>query len=191
MIRSIRKIACAIGIFAICASTEMTLAQQSVLPSASDPSPAATFGGSGQLFLSQFANPGLLGSLYLTPQWPMTGYYPLYPGSWAPVIRANGVLVGPLRLHPHMGVAQMYTDNVFRTNSNRTSDFLTTLAPGIQAQLPFAGFHSFIIDYRTNHSILFAHVVKRCAGSNRVRAPQIQFSRRPQNRSPGRAQART
>jgi hypothetical protein len=49
-----------------------------------------------------------------------------------------------------MGVAQMYTDNVFRTNSNRTSDFLTTLAPGIQAQLPFAGFHSFLIDYRTN-----------------------------------------
>jgi Putative beta-barrel porin 2 len=150
MIRSIRKIACAIGIFAICVSTEMTLAQQSVLPSSSDPSPAATFGGSGQLFLSQFANPGLLGSLYLTPQWPMTGYYPLFPGSWSPVIRANGVLVGPLRLHPHMGVAQMYTDNVFRTNSNRTSDFLTTLAPGIQAQLPFAGFHTFLIDYRTN-----------------------------------------
>jgi hypothetical protein len=49
-----------------------------------------------------------------------------------------------------MGVAQMYTDNVFRTNSNRISDFVTTLAPGIQAQLPFAGFHTFLIDYRTN-----------------------------------------
>jgi hypothetical protein len=44
----------------------------------------------------------------------------------------------------------MYTDNVFRTNGNKTSDFLTTLSPGIQIRLPFAGFHSFLIDYRTN-----------------------------------------
>jgi len=44
----------------------------------------------------------------------------------------------------------MYTDNVFRTNNNKISDFATTLAPGIQAELPFAGFHSFLIDYRTN-----------------------------------------
>jgi hypothetical protein len=80
----------------------------------------------------------------------MTGYYPLFPGGLTPAIPGDGILVGPLQLHPHMGVAQMYTDNVFRTNSNRTSDFLTTLAPGIQAQLPFAGFHSFLIDYRTN-----------------------------------------
>jgi hypothetical protein len=80
----------------------------------------------------------------------MTGYYPHFPGNFSQVIPGDGVLVGPLRLHPHMGVAQMYTDNVFRTNSNRVSDFLTTLAPGIQARLPFAGFHTFLIDYRTN-----------------------------------------
>lgn len=80
----------------------------------------------------------------------MTGYYPLYPGGLTQPLRGDGVLVGPLRLHPHMGVAQMYTDNVFRTNTGRKGDFLTTLAPGIQAELPFAGFHSFLIDYRTN-----------------------------------------
>ncbi len=102
------------------------------------------------MFLSQFANPALLGSLYLTPQWPMTGYYPIFPGNMAQPIPGDGVVVGPLQVHPHMGVAQMYTDNVFRTNSNKTSDFLTTLAPGIQARLPFGGFHSFLIDYRTN-----------------------------------------
>ena len=100
--------------------------------------------------MSQFANPALRGSLYLTPQWSRTGYYPLYPGNFSQVIPGDGALVGPLRLHPHMGVAQMYTDNVFRTNGNKVSDFVTTLAPGIQAQLPFAGFHSFVIDYRTN-----------------------------------------
>lgn len=80
----------------------------------------------------------------------MTGYYSIYPGSRPETLSGNGVLVGPLQVHPHMGVAQMYTDNVFRTNSNKTSDFLTTLSPGIQVRLPFAGFHSFLVDYRTN-----------------------------------------
>lgn len=150
LIHSVQMVACVIGILAILATAEMTLAQQSAPSSAPPQSLVPTFGGSGAYYLSQFANPALLGSLYLTPQWPMTGYYPLFPGSWSPVIPGDGVLVGPLRLHPHMGVAQMYTDNVFRTNGNKTSDFLTTLAPGIQAQLPFAGFHSFLIDYRTN-----------------------------------------
>ncbi|MFO0776114.1 MAG: outer membrane beta-barrel protein [Nitrospira sp.] len=102
------------------------------------------------MFVSPFANPTVLGSLYLTPQWPRTGYYPIYPGSLSNTIPGDGIVVGPLRLHPHMGVAQMYTDNVFRTNSNKTSDFLTTLSPGIQVRLPFAGFHSVLLDYRTN-----------------------------------------
>ena len=148
--RSYRIATCAIGLFAIVVTTELTLAQQPVSPN--DPSQAQAFAqnASGSIFLSQFANPALLGSLYLTPQWPKSGYYPLFPGGLVQALRTDGVLVGPLRLRPHMGVAQMYTDNVFRTHNNKLSDFATTLAPGIQAQLPFAGFHSFLIDYRTN-----------------------------------------
>ncbi|MES4784891.1 MAG: hypothetical protein C4294_02700 [Nitrospiraceae bacterium] len=49
-----------------------------------------------------------------------------------------------------LGVAEMYTDNVFRTNANRQSDFIHTLAPGIQVQLPVRNRHVFLIDYRTN-----------------------------------------
>jgi len=150
MIRFIQIAACAIGILAILATAEMTLAQQSVSPSDPSQNPASFHNASGSMFLSQFANPALLGSLYLTPQWPMTGYYPLFPGSLTQALPSDGVSVGPVRVNPHMGVAQMYTDNVFRTNSKKVSDFVTTLAPGIQAQLPFAGFHSFLIDYRTN-----------------------------------------
>ena len=108
------------------------------------------YGGQGNMFLSQFANPALIGALYQTPDWPMTGYYPLYPGSLLPVIPDDGVRLEPLKLHPMMGVAQMYTDNVFRTQTNRKSDFFTTLSPGIQAQLPFGGSHGFLVDYRTN-----------------------------------------
>ena len=146
----VQLIACAMGILATLATAEPTLAQQSAPPIDSSVSRGSLFGASGTMYLSQFANPALVGSLYLTPQWPMTGYYSIYPGSRPETISANGVLVGPLQVHPHMGVAQMYTDNVFRTNSNKTSDFLTTLSPGIQVRLPFAGFHSFLIDYRSN-----------------------------------------
>ena len=150
MIRSGQIAVCAISVLVMLATSEMTSAQLPVSPN--DPSQAQAFSqsASGATFLSQFANPALRGSLYLTPQWPLTGYYPLFPGGLVQALPTDGALVGPLRLRPHMGVAQMYTDNVFRTNSNRLSDFVTTLAPGIQAQLPFAGFHSFLIDYRTN-----------------------------------------
>lgn len=112
--------------------------------------PTSLVGGQGILFLSQFANPALVGSLYLTPLFPLTGFYPLYPTLFAPVIPEGGVEAGPFILHPHMGFAEMYTDNVFRTNANRQSDFFHTLSPGIQARLPIAGRHTLLIDYRTN-----------------------------------------
>lgn len=150
LIHSVRKITCAIGILAMLATAERTLAQQSAQPSALPQDPVVTGNASGDTFISQYANPALRGSLYLTPQWPKTGYYSIFPGGMAQPLSADGVLVGPVKLNPHMGVAQMYTDNVFRTNGNKVSDFATTLAPGIQAQLPFGGFHSFMIDYRTN-----------------------------------------
>jgi hypothetical protein len=107
-------------------------------------------GGTGVLFLSQFANPALIGSLYSTPAFPLTGYYPMYPATLTPIIPEDGISLGPVVLHPHMGFAEMYTDNVFRTHDNRKSDFSHTLAPGIQAQLPILGRHMFLLDYRTN-----------------------------------------
>jgi hypothetical protein len=113
-------------------------------------SPNISFGGAGWAWFSQFANPEFLGALYMTPNWPMTGYYPLYPGSFSRPIAEDGISVGPARLHPMLGIAELYTDNVFRTNANRRSDFATTLAPGIQAELPFGGSHAFVADYLTN-----------------------------------------
>ena len=61
----------------------------------------------------------------------------------------DGLKVGPVRLHPFLGVAEVYTDNVFRRDKNRKSDFLTNVAPGLQALLPFGGGkHSVLLDYR-------------------------------------------
>lgn len=59
-----------------------------------------------------------------------------------------GVKAGPVRFHPSLGVAGSYTDNAFATNTNRRSDYLTTIAPGLQALLPFGGGkHSVLLDY--------------------------------------------
>ncbi len=61
----------------------------------------------------------------------------------------DGIKVGPVQLHPFLGVAEVYTDNVFRRDKNTKSDFLTTVAPGIQAFMPFGGGkHSVLLDYR-------------------------------------------
>ena len=60
----------------------------------------------------------------------------------------EGLKVGRVQVHPFLGTAEVFTDNVFRTKTNREHDFLTAIAPGIQANLPFGGRHSFLLDYR-------------------------------------------
>jgi len=60
----------------------------------------------------------------------------------------DGLKVGRVKIHPFLGTAEVFTDNVFRTDTKRRSDFLTVIAPGVQAYLPFGGQHSFLLDYR-------------------------------------------
>lgn len=61
----------------------------------------------------------------------------------------DGIKAGPVQLHPFLGVSEVYTDNVFKRDTNTKSDFLTTIAPGIQAFMPFGGGkHSVLLDYR-------------------------------------------
>ena len=70
-------------------------------------------------------------------------------GATSEGLTGEGLKVGPVRLHPFLGVAEVYTDNVFKTDTKRQSDFLTAIAPGIQALLPFGGGrHSVLLDYR-------------------------------------------
>jgi putative beta-barrel porin BBP2 len=61
----------------------------------------------------------------------------------------DGIKAGPVQFHPFLGVSEVYTDNVFKRDTNTKSDFLTTIAPGIQAFMPFGGGkHSVLLDYR-------------------------------------------
>ncbi|HJU05743.1 MAG TPA: outer membrane beta-barrel protein [Nitrospiraceae bacterium] len=94
---------------------------------------------------------------YLTQQARFTNVgYQIYPnpfGMYIPLIEIGNIRTGPLLIHPHFGMAQSYTDNVFRTDTlygGRRSDTYTTLAPGLQLQLPFMGRHRLVFDYRSN-----------------------------------------
>ncbi|MDT7041584.1 outer membrane beta-barrel protein [Candidatus Nitronereus thalassa] len=69
-----------------------------------------------------------------------------------PLMSTNGIKAGSFRIHPFFGAGEIFTDNAFRTSSNRQSDFVHTVSPGIQIQLPFAGLHRAAIDYRATKS---------------------------------------
>ncbi|MGH7231604.1 MAG: outer membrane beta-barrel protein [Nitrospiraceae bacterium] len=94
---------------------------------------------------------------YLTQQARFTNVgYDIYPNPfdlYVPLIEVGNIRTGPVLVHPHFGMAQSYTDNVFRTTNTfggRRSDWYTTLAPGLQLQLPFMGRHRLVFDYRSN-----------------------------------------
>jgi hypothetical protein len=73
---------------------------------------------------------------------------PLRRAIFREFLPGDGLKAGRVQIHPFVGVAQSFTDNVFRTKKNRKTDYGTAIAPGIQAYLPFAGKHSLLLDYR-------------------------------------------
>ena len=75
---------------------------------------------------------------------------PSGPDLTVPLLREGNIKLGPVALHPHIGIAESYTDNVFRVSQpfgERESDFYSTFAPGVQAQLPFLGRHMLVLNY--------------------------------------------
>jgi hypothetical protein len=73
---------------------------------------------------------------------------PLYFGRFRQRLPGEGLKIGRVEVNPFLGVGEVYTDNVFRRDTRRKSDFLTAIAPGIQGYLPFGGTHSLLLDYR-------------------------------------------
>lgn len=66
-------------------------------------------------------------------------------------LQAGNIKLGPLAIHPFVGLTETYNDNVFKNYANlpKESDFITTLTPGIQLFLPVQR-HSFQIDYQAD-----------------------------------------
>ena len=49
----------------------------------------------------------------------------------------TGIKAGPFLLHPYLNLRETYSDNIYLTTDNRKGDFITTIMPGIQVELPF------------------------------------------------------
>ena len=78
---------------------------------------------------------------------------PVGPQLNVPLLESGGLKVGPIALHPHFGIAEGVTDNLFRTTQPfgaRERDVFTVYAPGVQAQLPFLGQHLIVLNYMAN-----------------------------------------
>ncbi len=63
----------------------------------------------------------------------------------------GNIKVGPVEVHPFVGLTETYSDNIYRNYGNfkSESDLITTLSPGIQFFLPLQR-HSFHIDYQAD-----------------------------------------
>jgi hypothetical protein len=62
----------------------------------------------------------------------------------------TGIKVGALEVHPYLTIREAYTDNVYLAPADTRDDFITTIMPGLQLQLPYRR-HTFLLG--TNASI--------------------------------------
>ena len=58
--------------------------------------------------------------------------------------------LGPVRIYPYFEYDALYRSNVFQTYSNKKSDFVNMLSPGIRLELPVAGTHRLSVGYLGN-----------------------------------------
>ena len=55
--------------------------------------------------------------------------------------------IGKLILTPYLAVEGLYRSNIFLTSTDKKSDFIMTLTPGLRAELPIAGRHRLSVGY--------------------------------------------
>jgi hypothetical protein len=44
----------------------------------------------------------------------------------------NGITLGSFRLYPKVEAAEEYNDNIYKSNTNETDDYITKISPGLQ-----------------------------------------------------------
>jgi hypothetical protein len=52
-------------------------------------------------------------------------------------LAAGNLHYGPLEIHPFISIKETYDDNIFAVANNTTSDWITTITPGLKLDLPF------------------------------------------------------
>jgi hypothetical protein len=66
-----------------------------------------------------------------------------------PAFAAGKMHFEALEVHPFVAVAETYNDNIFAVSSDKTSDWITKISPGIKLLLPYRA-HKFSVDYRAD-----------------------------------------
>lgn len=106
----------------------------------------------------------------ITPYVPYLPYFPysrVQPGSLTGILAPYGSAyaqdtlrrgwqmhrLGPLEVSPSLEYDAMYRTNVFETATDKKSDFINIINPGIQFQLPFAGQNRLSLGYLGNYFI--------------------------------------
>jgi opacity protein-like surface antigen len=65
----------------------------------------------------------------------------LLPPRWGPDLLSPQAVQGPLTLTPSIAITEEYNDNIFATNRNKRSDFITQFTPGIMLSAQQPGFN--------------------------------------------------
>jgi hypothetical protein len=64
---------------------------------------------------------------------------------------------GPVSLRPQLSVGGTFNDNIFYNNSDKASDFYTTLSPGLNLQVGTEDYNFFKLGYTFEHLNYFDH----------------------------------
>jgi hypothetical protein len=64
---------------------------------------------------------------------------------------------GPVSLRPQFGVTETFDDNVFYSNANKQSDFITVISPGFKLQLGEEGFNFISLSYNLDRLQFIEH----------------------------------
>jgi hypothetical protein len=55
--------------------------------------------------------------------------------------------LGNLKIYPEIGMEEMYRSNIYQTEKDAKSDFITSILPGIRGRYTFGGNHSLSLGY--------------------------------------------
>jgi hypothetical protein len=106
--------------------------------------------------------PGLIFPTYygIAQQVPVTGVMAPYGNGFAFDSLRRGWIThgaGPVMLTPYLEYGGLYRSNIFSSPTNKQSDYVNVLSPGLYAELPIAGQHRVSVGYLGNYWIYSTH----------------------------------
>lgn len=93
-------------------------------------------------------------------QGPVTGVMAPYgnPAAYDTLLRGwTSRRVGPFLVSPYLEYNGIYDSNIFQTATDKKSDFINVINPGLRLELPIAGLHKLSVGYLGNYFLYSEH----------------------------------